>query len=116
MSKEINITINQGSVFKMNVDIEAKDLSGSTIPFDLTGHAIRSQARPSYDSDVSYDFTIIITDRENGKFSLNMAPSVSETIEETTLVYDIEVYSLTDEEFVERIVYGTVTVTPQVTR
>lgn len=116
MSKEINITINQGSVFKMNVDVEAKDLVGNTMPFDLTGFSIRSMARPSHDSDEVYDFVCTIYDAPAGKFSLNMAPTVTETILCKSMVYDIEVYSDTNAEYVERIVQGRITITPQVTR
>lgn len=116
MSTQFDITIYKGSRYIMRLDLQVEDLNGNTIPYDLTGYGIRSQLRPSYDSDTVYAFTVEMVDVLTGKIRLVLPATLTDTITETSLVYDVEVYSLTSDDNVERPVYGSATVVPQVTR
>lgn len=116
MSKQFDITIYKGARYIMRLDLQAEDANGSTIPYDLTGYGLRGQLRPAYDSDTKYDFDIEIVDTLLGKVRLVLPATLTDTINETTLVYDLEVYSNTNPDNVERPVYGTATVIPNVTR
>lgn len=116
MSTAFNITIYKGARYIMRLDLQAEDLNGSTIPYDLTGFALRAQLRPSYDSDVVYQFTIEMVDEVLGKVKLILPATLTDTITEDSLVYDLEVYSETNVDNVERPVYGSATVIQNVTR
>lgn len=116
MSTPFNITIYKGARYTMRLDLQAEDLNGSTIPYDLTGYTVRSQLRPSADSDTVYNFTVEIVDEALGKVRLVLPATLTDTIVEDSLVYDLEVVSDTNEDNVERPVFGSATVIPNVTR
>jgi hypothetical protein len=116
MSTAFNITIYKGTRYIMRLDLQAEDINGSTIPYDLTGFSVRSQLRPSVDSDTVYEFTVEMVDILTGKIRLVLPATLTDTIVEDSLVYDVEVYSNTNPDNVERPVYGSATVVPNVTR
>lgn len=116
MSTPFNITIYKGARYIMRLDLQAEDLNGATIPFDLTGYNVRAQLRPSYDSDTVYNFTVEVVDVLTGKIRLVIPATVTDTINEDSLVYDLEVFNVSNPDNVERPVYGSATVIPNVTR
>lgn len=116
MSQKFDITIYKGARYIMRLDLQAEDTLGATIPFDLTGYSLRGQLRPSYDSDVVYNFIVEVVDTVLGKVRLVIPASITDTIEEESLVYDLEVVLDADTDNVERPVYGSAVVIPNVTR
>jgi len=116
MATTFDITIYQGARYALRMDIEAENAEGVTIPYDLTGMGVRGQLRPTHDSATFFSFTGTIVDAATGKVKLTLTPAVTATLPEGTMVYDVEVYHLTDTAIVDRVVQGSVTVVPEVTR
>ncbi len=109
-NEKYDLCIDAGATFNLNISI------GNT---DITGYDFRMQFRRNIDSsDFAFEATIsngyfTIEDATNGCVSLNIPDSITSTLS-GTYVYDIEMISDTLE--VTRILKGTVTVSPEVTR
>lgn len=120
-----NMTCEQGSTFTRLVAIEQPDLiadpTGETFEnFDLTGYTARMQVRRTIESST----VLLNLTTENGgldvmpyeasnEILINVSASVTASIS-TSGVYDIEIISPTGT--VSRILQGTFTVSPEVTR
>jgi hypothetical protein len=120
-----NLFIDQGSDFA--IDLVIKE-SGS--PMDLTNYQGRGQLRSAHTSDtiVGY-FKVTKTDPANGALKveipngtwtdLTVTPNVIRTgstnIAAGQYVYDLEIYTNADA-VVKRIMQGTATINPEVTR
>lgn len=115
LSTVYNISLNQGSYYCLKINLQGKDINGLTVPFDLTGYSVRSQIRRTYDSCDVFPFTATIDDVINGNVTLSLPATVSVNMDNTSYVWDMEVYSDTDTGIVYRPVSGTVTVSPEVT-
>jgi hypothetical protein len=111
-----NITIYEGALYRLRIDIEQKDLAGNVTPFNLTGYNVRAQLRPNYDSSRKWDFTVTIDDIANGYVTISLPATVTQTIPEGDYVYDVEVFSTSDTAVVYRVVYGTAEVIAEVTQ
>ena len=110
-----NLTIEQGATFMLN--LVYKDSTGT--PINLSGYSARMQIRRAYTSPSS----LATFSTENGRIALG---TVSGTIEVTgdaaltsalaakTAVYDLELVSPVGA--VTRLIRGTVTITPEVTK
>ena len=120
-----NMTCEQGSTFTRLVAIEQPDLiadpTGETFEnFDLTGYTARMQVRRTIESST----VLLNLTTENGgldvmpyeasnEILINVSANVTASIS-TSGVYDIEIISPTGT--VSRILQGTFTVSPEVTR
>lgn len=108
-----NMLIKQGSSFSKV--ITWNDEEGE--PFDLTGYTAKMQIRKTIrDEDVSLELTtengrISIVGAE-GKITLSIAATDTEDLS-GNYVYDLE---LVDGAFVERLLQGSISVDPEVTR
>ena len=102
-----DITIDQGSSWLR------------TLTFDqpLTGLSARGQIRRAHSAaDVLASFTASVVDENTLALSLSAATTATLPLTTSTRwVYDIELHN-GDDSYVERIVEGSVTVTPEVTR
>lgn len=116
MSTKYDITMNQGALYELKINLKGVDENDNIVPYDLTGMALRSQMRKSYDNCNAVAFTVTITDLVNGGVKLTMPANLSEELMYTSYVWDLEVYDPADESIVYRPLYGNVTVTPEVTR
>jgi hypothetical protein len=110
MASKHDISLDQGSTF--NILIALQDVSGSAI--DLTGTTFKSQARVDFTAPTaSFEFTASIPSPASGQFYLTLPAFQSSLIPEGAYVYDVE---MTTGSVVARIIEGTITVRPEVTR
>jgi len=105
-----NFTIEQGTTFSRVLTLQE---NGSAM--NLTGYSVASQMRSTHDSStVVATFTGSVTNASSGQITLSLTNSQTSAIEEAIYVYDVEITSGAGA--VTRILQGTVTVTPEVTR
>jgi hypothetical protein len=120
-----NMTIEQGSTFGRLISVEQPDLvtdpTGATFePFLLNGYTARMQIRRNVDSSTA----MLSLTTENGGITINPGTEDNEiklsiTATNTALltsdgVYDLEIIDSLGE--VSKVIRGTVTVIPEVTR
>jgi len=109
MAAKHSLTIWQGSTFIQEVVV--KNSSNSAI--DLAGYTGRGQLRENYDSTEFVDFTVDVSAPATGVVTISLTAVETAEIKPGRYVYDIE---LVDGAIVHRIVQGTVTVYPEVTK
>jgi hypothetical protein len=120
-----NFTCEQGSTFTRLIELEEPDLvsdpTGNTYaPIDINNYSARMQVRRTIDSTT---FLVYLT-TENGGLNINPADADNQIVismsDEVTAsistsgVYDLEIES--PEGVVSRILQGTFTLSPEVTR
>ena len=112
MAALTNLLIEQGATFNSTISLFNSD---DTV-FDLTGHTAAGQIRKSYSSSsASATFTIAFSsDRTEGQITLSLTPTQTAALDEGRYVYDIE--TTASDSTVTRVLQGTVTVSPNVTR
>ena len=112
MAALTNLLIEQGATFNSTISLFNSD---DTV-FDLTGHTAAGQIRKSYSSSsASATFSISFsTDRTEGQITLSLTPTQTAALDEGRYVYDIE--TTASDSTVTRVLQGTVTVSPNVTR
>jgi len=108
MAAITNLLIEQGANFSSTITLFNDD--------NLTGYTAAGQIRKSYSSSsASATFTISFSaDRSEGQITLSLTSTQTAAVEEGRYVYDIEVTS--SDSVVTRVLQGTVTVSPNVTR
>lgn len=122
MSQLSNLTIRHGNSYKLRATLTTTvpdycTTNCSILAMDLTDKTIKAQIRQSYDSDCAvYEFDIIEVDAENGVVDLFLPASVSAEMKIVPHVWDMTVTDDTNPEDVFTAFYGSVTVTPSVTR
>ena len=105
-----NFIIDQGATFTRQLTVKDNDSA-----MDLTGYSVESKMRSTHDSStVVGTFTCTISNASGGIITMSMPASTTAAIEEFIYVYDIEITSGAD--VVTRLMQGTVTVNPEVTR
>lgn len=107
-----NFTIDQGSVFTLNLKYEDPDGN----PINLSGQTARMQLRRRYDSAAVLTLTtsnggIVITG-PTGNILITITDEQTGTLESGFFQYDLE---LDNQGTIERLIQGQVTVSPQVT-
>ena len=106
-----NLVIDQGSDFALDLIIKQ---SGSAL--NLSNYSGRAQLRTSVlASSVSATFTVSVTDAANGALKMQLPAATSTGLAAGQYVYDLEIFTSADA-IVKRIVGGSVTITPEVTR
>ena len=112
MAALTNLLSEQGATFTSTISLFNSD---DTV-FDLTGHTAAGQIRKSYSSSsASATFSISFsTDRTEGQITLSLTPTQTAALDEGRYVYDIE--TTASDSTVTRVLQGTVTVSPNVTR
>lgn len=113
----IDLTIYQGSTFSQK--FQWKTGTPST-PVNLTGYSARMQIREKLSSPTpvitltTENGGIVFTDAENGYFSIEISATDTAAFRFKSAVYDLEfVYP---SGFVRRLIEGSVTLSPEVTR
>ena len=105
-----NFTIEQGTTFNRVLTLQE---NGSAM--NLSGYSVASQIRSTHDSSsVVGTISCTVSSAANGQITLSMTNSTTSAIEEGIYVYDIEITSAAGS--VTRILQGSVTVSPEVTR
>jgi|TARA_B110000977_G_C10996135_1_gene461938 hypothetical protein len=109
MAIKANITIDQGTDYSAIVDVET---AGNTV-YDLTGYTVASQMRKNYSSASATTFDCT-HNGVLGQISMTLGKADTVALEPGRYLYDIEITSSGGS--VARIVQGTVTVSPGMTR
>jgi hypothetical protein len=109
MAIKANLIIDQGATYATKLNIT--DANGSAV--DLTGYTAAAQIRKHYTSSNSTPFSVSLT-AATGAVVLSLSSNATANLISGRYVYDVE---LTDGAGrVSRIIEGTVTITPNVTR
>jgi glycine cleavage system H lipoate-binding protein len=110
MAAKVNITIDQGSTFSTYLVLT--DSSGTVL--DLTGYSVYSQIRKWYTSSTATVFDIAIANATTGTILLSLTANTTANLAAGKYVYDVESHDTANQ--VARIIEGSITVTPEVTR
>lgn len=110
MAIKANIVIDQGTDFEATVDLS--DVAGN--PYDLTGYAIASQMRKNYASASPAATFSTESNDAAGQITLKLDRQYTNQLEPGRYLYDVEITSSANT--TTRVVEGTVTVTPGITR
>ena len=105
-----NFILEQGATFNRILTLKENNAV-----MNLTGYSVASKMRSTHDSStVVGTFTCTISNASGGIITMSMPASTTAAIEEAIYVYDIEITSPSS--VVTRLMQGTVTVNPEVTR
>jgi hypothetical protein len=106
-----NLVIDQGSDFALDLVIKQ---AGTAL--NLTNYSGRAQMRTAHtSSSASATLSVTVTNASAGALKMQLAGSVSTNLAAGQYVYDLEIFTANDS-IVKRIIQGTVTLTPEVTR
>lgn len=108
MAAKYNIIVDQGSDFSLGMNFK---LNGA--PRNLTGYSIRGDIKKTLTSTAAASFTCQVINDALGEFVIRLNSSVSTTMDPGLYLYDVEIYSDTG---VTRVLEGTLTVRPEVTK
>lgn len=111
MATTFNLSIDQGTDFESTIQVT--DSTGSER--DLTGYTARAQLRRSYASVSNVEFVVSIQAPTTGEILMSLPHERTANLKYGRYVYDVELVN-NDNTLVERLVEGTVTVHPEVTR
>ena len=105
-----NFILEQGATFNRILTLKENNAV-----MNLTGYSVASKMRSTHDSStVVGTFTCTVSNATGGVITISMTNSVTGAIEEGMYVYDLEMTSGSG--VVTRLMEGTVTVNPEVTR
>jgi hypothetical protein len=109
MAAKYNIIVDQGSDYDLSVN-----LTNDGVAIDLTGYAIRGQIRPTITSaTLSASFTGTTVLASSGQFLISLTAATTTAMSPGLYYYDVEIYK---SPYVTRLLEGTLTVRPEVTR
>lgn len=101
----------QGTTWTLYIHLTDEDQNN----IDLTNYKVRSHIRKKYDDPTpTAVFECSIIQPTEGKIQLYLPPSVTKTIQKGTYYMDVEIES--PEGIVLRILEGTLTISPEVTK
>lgn len=110
MTTLADFDIDKGSTFRRNLTI----VDNNKTPLNLTQYTIKGQLRKNYTSLEFVDFEIIILNATTGKILLTLADDVTDLLIFPKYVYDVEIISPVG--ITTRILEGSLTISPNVTR
>jgi len=106
-----DLVIDQGSDFAIDLTITE---AGSAK--NLAGYSGRAQLRSTHAaSSATASFTVTIINASTGQLKMQMASAVSTGIAAGRYVYDLEIHT-SGNATVKRLIQGSVTINPEVTR
>ena len=106
-----DLVIDQGSDFAIDLTITEAGTAKN-----LSGYAGRAQMRTSHtNSSVAASFTVNVINAANGTMKMELSASTTAGIAAVRYVYDLEIHTSGDAT-VKRIIQGSVTLNPEVTR
>lgn len=111
MAAYVEITIEQGSNLTSTVTVN--DTQGDAV--NLSTYSASAQLRKSYYSSSANTLTAIVTGNANGQITLSMTAANTANLTPGRYVYDLVITNSIDNS-VTRVVEGTATVLPSVTR
>ncbi len=105
-----NFILEQGATFNRILTLKENNSAMS-----LSGYSVASKMRSTHDSStVVGTFTCTISNASAGEITMQMTASTTGAIEEGMYVYDVEITNSAGT--VTRIMEGSITVNPEVTR
>ena len=104
-----NLTIDQGSTFKANIDVTDSD--GNAL--NLAGYTVAGQLRKNFNSSTAVDFTASVTNATDGTIQISLSATQTNSLKAGRYVYDVEITTGSE---VTRVIEGQIEVTPGVTR
>jgi hypothetical protein len=111
MSGKLDLTIEQGATFSRTITIK----DASNVAVDISTDTFEGQVRKRHQSGtVEANFSFTITDGANGEVTATISATDTAAMDTGEFVYDIE-WTNTGTNVV-RLLEGTATVTPEVTR
>jgi len=111
MASFLELSVDQGSNFSVNLDLTNDD--GSFI--NIAGYSFSSSIRKSYySSSVTANLTVAIVSAANGNVSLSMNSATTTNIAAGRYLYDVKMVRA--DNTVSRVVEGIITVYPQITK
>lgn len=105
-----NFTINQGETWAADLFVEDSDGNA----FSLSGYTVASQLRRLPASSGYYNITSNVTYAASGQITLSLTANETSAINYGEYMYDVEITSSGGD--VTRILQGTITITPEITR
>ncbi len=106
-----DLVVDQGSDFAIDLTITE---GGSAK--NLTGYSGRAQMRSTHaSSSVAATFTCSVVNATAGTMKMELSASTTTGITAGRYVYDLEIYTSSDA-IVKRLIQGSVTINPEVTR
>ena len=109
MAIKANLIIDQGATYATKLNIT--DANGPAV--DLTGYSAAAQIRKHYTSSNSTPFTVTLT-AATGAVVLSLSSNSTANLVAGRYVYDVELIDGAGR--ISRIIEGTVTISPNVTR
>lgn len=110
MSGKLDLTIEQGATFSRTITVK----DSSNVAVNISSDTFAGQVRKRHQSGtVEATMTCTVTDGANGEFTAVISSTDTTAMDPGDFVYDIE---WTSGSTVTRLLEGTATVTPQVTR
>jgi len=111
MASYVELYMDQGATFN-NIIYLNDDSTNANV--NLTGYIVRSQMRRSYySSNVSANIICTITNEANGEITMSLPAANTSNIKAGRYLFDLETVT---NGTVVRVLEGTITVTPGVTR
>lgn len=110
MATKSNIVIDQGS--DLSLQVSCTNSAGEV--FNLSNYTAACKLRKHWSSNTAYTITSTITGATLGEITLSANNTVTTAIPPGRYMYDVEVTSNTGT--VTRVLQGTATVTPEITR
>jgi len=104
-----NLTIDQGSTFKANIDVTDSD--GNAL--NLAGYTVAGQLRKNFNSSTAVDFTASVTNATDGTIQISLSATQTNSLKAGRYVYDVEITTGSE---ITRVIEGQIEVTPGVTR
>lgn len=112
MSAYVELYIDQGATFSSVITM-VDDLTNSAV--NVSGYSAQSQIRRSpYSANITANLVCTISDAANGQITLSLDSANTSNIQSGRYLFDVLVTDTND--VVTRILEGTMTVTPQITR
>ena len=106
-----DLVIDQGSDFAIDLTVTE---SGSAK--NLSGYSGRAQLRTTHAaSSVTASFTVSIVNAANGQLKMEIPANTTTSIAAGRYVYDLEIHTANNA-VVKRLIQGSVTINPEVTR
>jgi hypothetical protein len=112
MAAYVELYVDQGTTFNNTITL-SDDTTNTAI--NLVGHTVSSQMRRSYYStNASANISCTITDADSGIINMSLSAGITANLRAGFYLFDIETTSPSGD--VSRILEGSITVNPGVTR
>lgn len=110
MSAQNNLTVDKGTDFTYNISL----INSAGVPVDVTGFTGNAQMRTSYTSNSYVAMNVNVSESNTGLITLSMNSHTTNSLTASRYLYDLILTSANN--VVSRLMEGTITINPNVTR